>query len=410
MVAAAVATVLAIDAPGHASAGLVGLIAGATAGALVTRFVLRPIHLEALHSHQILKIADESLAHLRHGGLTVEAAQAVCRIVLAESEVRAVAITDTLRILGFAGVGEDHHEAGGPILTAASRQVLKSNEPAILRTRDEIGCANAGCPLMAATIHPLRVRGAPVGTLKFYYTSPRQLNEARIAMAEGLARLLSTQLEVSELDRQTELACRMELKALQAQINPHFLFNTINTIASLIRTDAPRARELLRDFAQFYRETLETGDELIPLEEELRHVRSYSRFEEARFPDRVALEEEVPAAHRSLQVPAFIVQPLVENCIRHGMRPQGVLHVRISSRDEGGRVVLTVSDDGVGIPQDEVGKVLTPDYGEGIGIALRNVDERLKGHFGPGAGVRVESREGEGTAVSLVLGRPPEAA
>jgi two-component system, LytTR family, sensor histidine kinase LytS len=84
------------------------------------------------------------------------------------------------------------------------------------------------------------MRGRPVGTLKFYYTTPRLLNETQVTMAEGLARLLSTQLELSELERQTELACRMELKALQAQIHPHFLFNTINTIAMLIRTDPDR--------------------------------------------------------------------------------------------------------------------------------------------------------------------------
>jgi two-component system sensor histidine kinase LytS len=407
--AGASALLLATGGPGWSVACLLGVGAGVAAGALAAHFVARPVHLEARRSHQILKIADESLSHLRLGGLTQETARVVCRIVLAESEAKAVAITDTRQILGFAGIGEDHHEVGGPILTVASRQALERNEARVLRAREQIQCSHPGCPLMAAIVLPLRIRGAPVGTLKFYYTSPRRLDEAQIAMAEGLAHLLSTQLEVSELDRQTELACRMELKALQAQINPHFLFNTINTIASLIRTDAPRARELLRDFAGYYRETLETGDELIPLERELRHVRAYFRFEEARFADRAVLVEDVPSTHGSLRVPAFIVQPLVENCIRHGMGPEGVLHVRVSSHDDGREVVLTVTDDGVGIPPDEVGLVLTPGYGEGIGIALRNVDERLRGHFGPTAGVRIESHEGRGTAVSLVLGRPSHA-
>jgi two-component system sensor histidine kinase LytS len=412
LIAGAVATaagasvlLLAVGAPEWSVAGLLGAGAGVAAGTMAAHVVGRSVHLEARRSHKILKIADESLSHLRLGGLTQETAQAVCRIVLAESEARAVAITDTRQILGFAGLGEDHHEVGGPILTVASRQALERNEPRLMRAREEIQCSYPGCPLVAAIVLPLRVRGAPVGALKFYYTSPRQLDEAQIAMANGLAHLLSTQLEASELDRQTELACRMELKALQAQINPHFLFNTINTIANLIRTDAPRARELLRDFAGYYRETLETSDELIPLECELRHVRAYFRFEEARFADRVVLAEDVPSRHGSLRVPAFIVQPLVENCIRHGMRPEGVLHVRVSSHDHDGAVVLTVSDDGVGIPPDEVGLVLTPGYGEGIGIALRNVDERLRGHFGPTSGVRIESHEGRGTAVSLVIAR-----
>ena len=116
-------------------------------------------------------------------------------------------------------------------------------------------------------------------------------------MVEGLAKLLSTQLELSELERQTELACRMELKALQSQINPHFLFNTINTIASLIRTDPPRARELLREFAAFYRRTLENSDELIPLAQEMDYVRRYLVFERARFgEDRMRFSEDVSRA------------------------------------------------------------------------------------------------------------------
>ena len=179
------------------------------------------------------------------------------------------------------------------------------------------------------------MRGRSAGTLKFYYTTPRLLNETQVAMAEGLAMMLSTQLELSELERQTELATRMELKALQAQINPHFLFNTINTIASLIRTDPARARELLREFAAFYRRTLESGDELITLGQEIEQTRRYLTFELARFGDRVIVEEELEPQVLQMLVPAFIVQPLVENAISHGMRAEGPLTIRLfSSTDE----------------------------------------------------------------------------
>jgi two-component system sensor histidine kinase LytS len=389
-------------------APLVGL-AGVAAGMAVARWLARGDHVQAVQSQRVLTIADESLTHLRQG-LTEQTAQAVCAIVLARTEAAAVAITDTTHILGFAGVGADHHQVGQPILTTATRQSLEHDELRVLHTREEISCPNRRCPLAAAVVVPLRMRDVPVGALKFYYRRPGALNETQSAMAEGLARLLSTQLELSELEHQTELACRMELKALQAQMNPHFLFNTINTIASLIRTDAPRARELLREFAAFYRHTLERGDDLITLDQELLYVRAYVRFAEARFGDRVRLCDEIDDHHRGLLVPAFILQPLVENAIQHGMRPEGALHIRLTSELDGDLAMLSVTDDGIGIPDQDVPRVLEPGFGKGHGIALRNVHDRLRGNFGPGSGVSVSSRHGTGTTVSLVIARPPHAA
>ena len=383
-------------------AAMGGIVAMALA-LIWARFATRPDHVRALQSHKILHVADEALGYMRQG-LTEQSAEAVCRIVLQSTEAAAVAVTDTERVLGFAGVGEDHHEVGGPIITRATHEALEMNERRILASKEDIGCPKPDCKLTAAIVVPLEMRGRAAGTLKFYYTTPRLLNETQIAMAEGLGQMLSTQLELSELERQTELATRMELKALQAQINPHFLFNTINTIASLIRTDPARARELLREFAAFYRRTLEQGEELIPLEVELEQTNRYLHFELARFGDRIEVEEHIDPEVRQLLVPAFIVQPLVENAIAHAMRPTGVLTITLrSERREDGSVCVAVCDDGVGIPADTVDHILEPGFAKGLGIALKNVDDRLKGHFGPGSGVRVTSEEGVGTAVTLVL-------
>ena len=385
-------------------AGLIGIVTVALA-LVWGRFATRPDHVRALQSHKMLEIANRSLSYLREG-LTEDSAQQVCRIVLSESEAAAVAITDTERILGFAGIGEDHHSVGGPIITRATQETLEDNEHRVLLNKEDIGCPRKDCLLKAAIVVPLQMRGRAVGTLKFYYTTPRLLSETQVAMAEGLGKVLSTQLVLSELEHQTELATRMELKALQAQINPHFLFNTINTIASLIRTDPSRARELLREFAAFYRRTLESGDDLITLSTELEQTHRYLNFELARFGDRVIVEDEVDPELQTLLVPAFIVQPIVENAIAHGMRGDAPLTVRLTGRAcEDGSVRLTVYDDGVGIPALIVPHVLEPGFAKGLGIALKNVDDRLKGHFGPGSGVIVESVEGEGTAVSLVLAR-----
>jgi two-component system sensor histidine kinase LytS len=381
-------------------------LATTAVGTVAMRLISRPDHIKALQSHQIVVIADRSLAYLRRG-LDGETAQEVCRLALEESEAAAVAITDTETVLGFAGIGEDHHEVGGPILTKATREALETNEHRILGTKDEIGCPRHECLLRAAIVVPLEVRDKPVGTLKFYYTTARLLNETQIAMVSGLARLLSTQLELSELEHQTELACRMELKALQAQINPHFLFNTINTIAMLIRTDPGGARELLREFAAFYRRMLEDNEGLVPLEREIEYALTYLRFEQARFGDRLRVVSDLDPAVLTTSVPAFILQPIVENCVQHGVREEGPLTVSITAGRDHGDVRVTIADDGVGISREDLPRVLELGFGTGLGIALGNVHDRLKGHFGPGSGLSVESEPGEGTVVTVTIASSP---
>ncbi|PKQ29690.1 MAG: sensor histidine kinase [Actinobacteria bacterium HGW-Actinobacteria-10] len=393
---------IAADAPRLVTTVALSGLTVAALGGIIARFVRRPDHIQAMQSHLILEIANESLAYLRQG-LNETSAQAVCRISLSETDAAAVAITDTERILGFAGIGEDHHEVGGPILTRATREAIDHNELRILANKSDIGCSEKKCLLSAAIVVPLEMRGVAAGSLKFYYTTPRLLNETQVTMAEGLAKLLSTQLDLSELERQTQLATRMELKALQAQINPHFLFNTINTIASLIRTDPGCARELLRDFAAFYRRTLESSEELVPLERELEYVRNYLNFEHARFGDRIEVTEKIEPGALDELVPAFIVQPIVENAIQHGMKADGVLHIRISAACTARGLEMTVQDDGVGIEPARLSRILEPGTGRGLGIALMNVHDRLKGYFGPGSGLEVSSLMGQGTSVAMTM-------
>ncbi len=379
---------------------VLGLVAVSFSG-VYARMMSRPDHVRALQSDRMLKIANESLAYLRQG-LSPESAGEVCRIVLRESEAAAVAITDADAVLGFAGVGEEHHHVGGPIITRATREALDHDEPRILHSKEEIGCPEPACRLRAAIVVPLEQRGVPVGTLKFYYTSDKLLNETQLAMAEGLARLLSTQLELAELEHQTDLAREMELKALQAQINPHFLFNTINTIAAFIRTDPVEARRLLRNFGAFYRRTLEQASDLVTVERELEFVRMYVELEQARFGERLLVEVDVEPEALDQPLPAFMLQPLVENAIGHGMRPDGsTLTVRISGRCAGDVLTLSVSDDGVGIPEPRLRTIFDPGTSAGLGIALRNVRERLRGYFGAESALEIDSATGEGTTVTL---------
>jgi two-component system, LytTR family, sensor histidine kinase LytS len=384
------------------AAAVIGLVVVAFSG-VYTRILSRTDHVRALQSDRMLNIANESITYMRQG-LDRETAGEVCRIVLTQTEAAATAITDRESVLGFAGTGEEHHVVGGPIITRATQEALEHGESRILHSKSDIGCPEPACRLRAAIVVPLEMRNQPVGTLKFYYTSDRFLNETQLAMAEGLARLLSTQLELSELERQTELATEMELKALQAQINPHFLFNMINTIAAFIRTDPGEARRLLRQFGTFYRRTLEQAESLITLERELEFVDTYAELEKARFGSRLEVIEDVDDRALRMPMPAFMIQPLVENAIGHGMRGDGsTLHVTIAAHVNSDELCVSVADDGVGIAPDRLPHVLDLSAGRGLGIALRNVRDRLRGHFGPESTLRIESEEGVGTTVVLTV-------
>lgn len=376
------------------------------------RMIVRPDHLRARQSDRLLAIASEGVAHLR-SGLNRDTADAVCRIVLRESDrAVAVAITDQNDVLGFAGVGHDHHSAGRPIVTRATYDTLTLNKPQILATKEEIGCPDDYCPLTAAIVVPLQYQSHAVGTLKFYYTDERHLTENELAMAEGLADLLSTQLELNELENQAKLTRDMELKALQAQINPHFLFNTLNTIGSYIRTDPQTARQLLKLFSQFYRHTLEQGPGPITLGLEVEFMKQYVQLEQARFGDRLALSVDVDDDLLDMPMPSFMLQPLVENCVGHGMRADGsVLHIIVSAEwldPTSNRVSICVSDNGRGISRERLSNIFDGASRRGLGIALKNVRDRLTGFYGQDAEFLFDSMEGAGTKVWFRISPPEE--
>jgi len=392
---------------------LCALVLAAIALALAVRHARRrPDHLRAQESDRISRTANEALPFMGDG-LIPENAQTVCEIVLnSNPSAVAIAMTDDQHVLGFAGKGSDHHTPGRPIVTQSTRNALESNETVILTSKVAIGCQDPRCPLRAAIIVPLDVGSRAIGTLKYYYIREGALTETELASAEGLARLLSTQLIIQELENQAALATELELKALQAQINPHFLFNTINTIGSYIRTDAEKARHLLRHFAGFYRRTLEHGDRPITLGLELEFLKQYFELEKARFGDQVNLRLDIDTKALDLPMPSFMLQPLVENSIEHGMRDDGSpLNVKVAVYpDQGADTwVAHVTDDGVGIQKDALAKIFEKGSGTGLGVALRNVSDRLRGFYGHDSQLIIESSEGVGTEISFLMRDPDKA-
>lgn len=366
---------------------------------------LDPDTREARQSDELLKLASQMLDCTKEG-LTSEAAQKICELLLPATPAMAVAITDRKVIKGYAGYNAENNQPGRAIRTTATHETLDDGKPRILHRTDDIGLPASSARINAAIVQPLYIGRSIEGTLKFYYRKGSHISQTQESIAHGFAELLSTQMAAAALEEQVKLTTSMELKALQAQINPHFLFNTINTIASLIRTDPAKARVLLRDFAVFYRSTLEDSDDLIELERELKQVQRYVSFEIARFgEERLRLVVDVEPDMNGYLVPSFMIQPLVENAVKHAMGAEGKLTITITGAVDGDDIVLRVIDDGVGMSEETLANMMNKESETGLGIAVKNVRDRIQGYFGPESSMRVESALGEGTSVTFRLDR-----
>ncbi|MGI6033244.1 MAG: histidine kinase [Coriobacteriales bacterium] len=360
-------------------------------------------YIQARQANRTLELASKTLTFMRQG-LDTNSAQAVCELLLPACGSAAVAITDRAKVLGFSGVDAEYHKPNTAVQTTMTRKTLEDGQVRVGLNTHDVGFKQPEGKLRAGIVAPLVVNKHIVGTLKFYYKSPSRLNETQRALVEGLATLLSTQVSLSYLQQQTELAAKMELKALQAQINPHFLFNTINTIASITRSDPNKARTMLREFAVYYRRVLENSEDLIPITSEIEQTERYLIFQKARFgEDMILMDVEIEPGLEELTVPSFILQPLVENCVSHGRREEGALHIEVKVFHASTSVVISVSDDGVGIAPERIGNLVDAGSETGMGIALKNVNARIKACFGTISGIHIDSELGKGTTVYLNL-------
>jgi len=350
-------------------------------------------------SEAVFRIVNMTLPSLR-SGLDFRSADVTAKIIRDVAGPSAVALSDDRRILAFVGDGGEHHRPGLPILTHLTRETLATGKVTAVRGREAIGCLDPDCPLRAAIVAPLITNGRIAGCLKFYNVKDIEFSRREVEFAAGLAQLLSIELELAQIDIQKQLTTQAELQALQAQISPHFLFNTLNTIASYCRRDGALAEELLIEFAELFRRNLKRHKGLVSLHEELDFVDSYLRFEQYRFGDRLRIERDHDPAALAARVPPMVLQPIVENAVGHGLTSRvGASTVLIQSYLVGPEVVIAVQDDGIGMDpatfeDDRCG-----------GIGMRNVHQRLQALFGANYGLRVSNPPEGGTRVEIRVPR-----
>ncbi len=387
------------------TAGLVMLVTGAATTLHVIRYLQKGGKMCVLEEHPLdptLRIANETLPYLRRG-LNEDTAAKTVEIIKTIAEVAAVAITDREKVLAYIGAGSDHHKPGGPIMTDATKTVINTGDLMVVKNRYGLICPVDGCPLESAVIAPLKCKGEVAGTVKLYQVKQGDVHPALVKLAEGVAQMLGLQMELAELDRQAQLVTKAELDALQAQINPHFLFNTLNTIIMFSRTNPETARRLLIRLASFFRYALKRHGHFNTLKEEIEYLNTYLILEKARFRDKLRIIRDINESLLDYQVPVLTIQPLVENAVKHGILPkqgQGTVWIRAFLEEEE-EIIFEIKDDGVGIPPQKMPNILRLGYGSGNGVGLSNVHERLKGLFGEEYGLRVESTPGEGTSVFI---------
>ena len=332
--------------------------------------LLVPDNMRYQETERMLRLASVTLVHMRVG-LDPVSCRAVCQLLLPETQAAAIAMTDTERTLAY--VGEKVSLYGtGTLNSAPTREVLESKRIQTFSGLDKLEWVEVRDidqdseesrrvqAYPAAIFVPLVVLDNAVGVLKLYYQRGAEVDRTQMAIARGLADLLSTQLTVAELDRQAELTARAEIKALQAQ--------------------------------------------------KIEQTERYLHIEKARFgEDRIIESVRIEDGCGDVMVPGFIVQPIVENAVRHAMNEDDALHIDIQVATDGNDVLVAVADDGLGMDEEVAARLFegssqeSSRSGKGTGIALRNVADRIELYYGKGSGVEVISRPGEGTCVTLRL-------
>ena len=331
-----------------------------------------------------LEIANKTLPYFRN----TENLSEVCKIIANSLGARATVITDTKEII--AGFSTDKSVINrSNIRSNNTREVLKTGEVMLVIKDDEDEIIEdffyISPHIKSCIILPLKEKNDVSGTLKIFFDTAEKITEKNRYLMIGLSHLISTQMEISKVENLISLLKYSELKALQSQINPHFLFNVLNTMTSLIRTNPEKAREVTIDLSNYLRYNLDNNLKSVELIKELNQIDTYIKIEKARFGDKLNIVYDVEESLYNFQIPSLIIQPLVENSIKHGIlkkRDNGFVKIIVKRIDKD--IEVAIEDDGVGIEQAVIDN-LDKKIEENIG--LKNVHQRLKLLYGEGLNI-----------------------
>jgi two-component system LytT family sensor kinase len=328
-------------------------------------------------------------------GLSAESAALALPYLRTMLDTTALVMTDSVAdVLAWDG-DSDHHQ---PDVMELANAAISTGRQQVASHR-AVAC-DRDCPVKGIVVSPLECEGAVVGTLGALTATPP--GPVLLRASGEIARYISSQLELAELDDSRRRLGQAEVRALRAQISPHFVYNALTTISSNIRTDPERARELLIEFADFTRYSFRTASEYTTLSDELTNIDRYLKLEQARFGDRLNVKLQIAPEVLPVVLPFLALQPLVENAVRHGLagKPNGGTIV-IAAENAGAECVISVEDDGVGMDPRRLTEDMADAHISGAHVGLGNVDDRMRATFGQDFGLVVDTAPGAGTKITL---------
>lgn len=338
-----------------------------------------------------------SAAPFLRNGLTQESADKTAPHLRELLSCVAVGVVDPDgTLLAWDGEANQHYSD----LTPQIERVLRTGKREYA-DHSNLACDQRPCQMRHAVVVPLEAEGRNRGALVIITGGDQK---RLLRAADEVADHVSAQLELAELQESKEKLARAEVRALRAQISPHFIYNALNTISSHIRNDPDQARELLQEFADFTRYSFRTNDGMYTtLAEEIRNIDRYLMLEGARFgPERLKVQLKIAPEVLPVTLPFLALQPLVENAVRHGLlnKPGGGT-VSVVAEDHGTDAVISVDDDGVGMDPQELESELDDTHINGAHVGLGNINDRMRATFGHDYGLVVETEEGAGMKVIM---------
>ncbi len=338
----------------------------------------------------IFKIVENTIDIVENG--LANNAKRLAQEIKTHTDFDAVAITDREKVLAHIGAGEDHHLPNAPILTNATKEALKRGKGRVVPRKDLIGCSRKDCPLKSAVIAPIKlIDGNVVGAVKLYRTREYEITSSDVELARGLSQIISIEVNLSRALREAKALYEVRYRALLSRFEPHFLFNALNAISFLAKSEPLKAREMIYELSELLRYAVRQENAMVELSKEVEFAEHYLKFMKYRYEEEFEYDM-INEVKKEVKVPSFILQPVLENSIKHAKIPSKKLRIKVRTFTKGTSVILEVRDNGKGLNSED---------SHGLGTKL--IRERLSNLFGDSAEISLKSLIGRGCETRITL-------